>query len=72
LYFPLGPRDYFIGLIDDKMKYISPVIACICLTVIELYALSKNIDGTVLTFTVAAISGIAGYEIRNIRTEKRR
>jgi len=48
-----------------KMKAISPIIAIICITAIELVALFKGIDGKLLALAIAAISGLAGYKIRD-------
>ena len=36
-------------------------VALLCLTGLEIYALSIGIDGLVLTTVIAIIAGIAGY-----------
>ena len=38
------------------------VVAMICITVLEVIALLKGIDGTLLSTVVAIIAGLAGYK----------
>jgi len=35
----------------------------VCVTVLEVYALSKGINGTVLAAAVAVIAGLGGYVV---------
>jgi hypothetical protein len=44
-----------------KQNSLAPIIAMLCLTVIELTALHKGIDGALLTTVVGFIAGLGGY-----------
>jgi hypothetical protein len=44
-----------------KQNSLTPIIAMLCLTIIELTALHKGIDGTLLTTVVGFIAGLGGY-----------
>ena len=46
---------------QKKLDWRIAAIAIVALAVIEVYALSKGIDGTLMTIVVAAIAGIGGY-----------
>ncbi len=48
-------------------KIIVPVIAIITIGGIEFYALSQGINGVVMTCSIAAISGIAGYQLKGFK-----
>jgi len=41
--------------------------AMLCLTVIEALALWMGYNGTILALVLAAIAGLAGYQIKAIR-----
>ena len=46
------------------MKTNSVVItAIICLTILEIYALSQGMNGVLLTTVIAVIAGLAGWRI---------
>lgn len=47
-------------------------IAIVCITIIELFALYKGIDGQLMALTLAAIAGIAGYNLKTIVSEVKR
>jgi len=47
----------------EKINWIIPGVAIAALTIIEVVALLKGIDGTLLVLMVAAISGLAGWTI---------
>jgi len=53
----------------EIVKRNAPIIctAVICITIIEIVALLKGIDGKVLTLCVAAITGIVGYKFGDIK-----
>ena len=40
------------------------ITAIVCLTILELYALSQGINGQLFTLTLAAIAGAVGYVIQ--------
>ncbi len=42
------------------------ITAIFCLTALELFAMSKGIDGYLFTLIAIAIAGIAGFELRNV------
>jgi len=45
----------------------SETIAAIAgITIIELYALYQGIDGILLTFVIATLSGLGGYKFKNV------
>ena len=44
-------------------------LAIICITIIEIFALAKNIDGTLLSISIAAIAGLGGYELHSIKKD---
>ena len=42
------------------------VVAVICLTVLELYAMKMGLDGYLFSIVVMGIAGIAGFELPSI------
>ena len=42
------------------------IISILCISVVELYALSQGINGLGLSLAVAALAGLGGYEIQNL------
>jgi len=44
-----------------------PIIAIICIAILEAIALLKGIDGTIFSVSCAIIGGLGGYEIKVIR-----
>jgi len=49
-------------------KYLLQIIAILCLTILEIFAIVYNIDGFTLLGVVAVIAGIAGYRVAIQRT----
>ena len=49
-----------------KKGSIVSMMSIICISVVELYALSLGINGVALSLAVAAIAGLGGYEIHNL------
>jgi hypothetical protein len=49
------------------MKYLTPIIAIVCVTIIEVVALVNGFDGALLGLSMTVIGGICGYEIKKIR-----
>jgi hypothetical protein len=45
-------------------------IAILAITAIEIVALLRGIDGTILAGALTVIGGIAGYQIKKVRTPK--
>ncbi len=46
---------------------LTPIISMICLTVLEVIALYKNINGFLLVAVVTLIAGLGGYTLKNLR-----
>lgn len=49
-----------------KKKQVDWRVLCValaCLTALEIYALSRGINGTILTIVVGIIAGVAGFTI---------
>lgn len=44
-------------------------VALVCLTGIEIYALSQGINGTFLSIVIAIIAGIAGWTVPQLKTK---
>ena len=49
-----------------KMEVIVVLIAILAILVVELFALSKGINGQCLRFSVAAMAGLGGYLTKEI------
>ena len=45
-------------------------VALVCLTGLEIYALSQGINGTIFSVVIAIIAGIAGYTLPGQITTK--
>ena len=52
--------------------YLVPLIAILALVALETTALLRNVNGALLATVVAAIAGIAGYEINAIRNRPKK
>ena len=52
------------------MKW-TPIVAIACITIIEIVALLKGINGVLFSLVIAAISGLGGYQIRALVNHKR-
>lgn len=48
-----------------------PIVAIAVIGGLEWYALSKGINGVALTASIAAISGIAGYKVKDIFSKEK-
>ena len=44
-------------------------LAIICITIIEIFALAKNVDGTLLSIAITIIAGLGGYELHLFKDE---
>ena len=44
---------------EDKTT--QAIVAMVCITVIEIFAIYNKIDGTILSAVIAAIAGLGGY-----------
>lgn len=52
------------------MMPLKSLFAMGCITVLEIYALHKGIDGSILSVVVAALAGLGGYEIAKAKIKK--
>lgn len=55
---------------DDCIRLIDackPVVAILGIVTVELYALSKGINGVALSASIACISGLGGYYLKIMR-----
>ena len=50
-------------MMKQKIDWRIVCVALVCLTGIEIYALSQGINGTYLSIVIAVIAGIAGFVI---------
>ncbi len=45
------------------MKW-TPIIAMVCITGLEAFAINQGVDGAVFGIVIAALAGLGGYEIK--------
>ena len=45
------------------------LVAMVCVTAIELYALHLGMNGTVMSLSVACVAGLGGYELNKKKEE---
>jgi hypothetical protein len=50
------------------IKIIVPVVSMLCITAIELFAIHRGLNGTMLSVSIAAVAGIGGYQIHKIKS----
>ncbi len=43
---------------------IKAIVAMVCVTALEIYALSQGINGTLLSAGVAVLAGIGGFSVK--------
>jgi len=53
-----------------NMLKITPIIAIACIFTLELFSLSKGIDGKILALSVSAISGLGGFAVGRLLKKK--
>ena len=51
-------------MIENTIKV---VVAMICITALEMVAMSQGINGVMLSLTIAALAGLGGYEVKNVK-----
>lgn len=51
------------------MKQPTTIIAILCLTILEIFAIVHNIDGTTFLGVATIIGGLGGYQLHKIRTK---
>ena len=52
------------------MKW-TPIVAIICITVLEAIALLMGVNGVLFSLAIAALSGLGGYQIKSMVNNKR-
>lgn len=45
---------------------VTVIIAILCITALEVVALTQGIDGAIFGVAIAAIAGLGGYEIKAV------
>lgn len=53
----------------DKIDWRIVVTALVCITAIEIYAISQGFNGTLLKVVLVALAGIAGWTVPQLRTK---
>lgn len=48
------------------MKW-TPIVAIVCITILEVTALVKGVDGAVFGLAITALAGLGGYELKILR-----
>lgn len=51
---------------DQRKSGLISIFAIVVIAVLELYALSKGINGKCLTMSIAAIAGVGGFTLRGV------
>ena len=57
-----------MSIVAKRLKEIDFLAAIIAITIIECVAITNGIDGRVLILSIAAISGLGGYSLKDILT----
>jgi len=47
----------------SKFEFILPLVAMVFIFCLESYAISKGIDGKILTLSIGCLSGLGGYTL---------
>lgn len=50
---------------------ITPIIAILCITALEIVAITQGVNGAILGIVVAAIAGLGGYELKVLRDKRK-
>ena len=50
---------------------VTPIIAILCITGLEVVALTQGIDGAIFGIAIAAIAGLGGYEVKVWRDKRK-
>lgn len=50
---------------------LTPIVAIICITGLEIVALTADINGAIFGIAITAIAGLGGYEIRVLQEKKK-
>ena len=48
------------------MKW-TPIVALICITILEAIALVKGVNGAIFGLAITALAGLGGYELKILR-----
>ncbi len=46
---------------------ITPILAILCITALEVVAITQGVNGAVLGLVIAAIAGLGGWQAKNIK-----
>lgn len=47
----------------------TPVIAMLCITGLEIVALTQGVNGAIFGIVIAAIAGLGGYEVKVLKNK---
>lgn len=50
---------------------LTPIFAILCITGLEIVALTTGINGAIFGVAIAAIAGLGGYEIKVLRDKRK-
>lgn len=53
-----------------KQDWFIPLVAIVALTILEVAAIIKGVDGALFSSVIAIIGGIAGYKISKLKVKK--
>lgn len=54
-----------------KVVLAIPIMAMLCISGLEAFAISQGIDGAVFGIVIAALAGLGGYELKIIKDRKK-
>lgn len=50
-------------MLVELCKALTPIVACVCIAIVELKALELNIDGGVIFAALAGLAGLGGFHL---------
>jgi len=50
---------------------IIPIIAILCITILEIVAITQGINGALLAGSIAIIAGLGGYQVHRQKSKKK-
>jgi len=62
---PVTNGNYTNSRLSFAREKLSTITAIICITIVEIYALSQGIDGVALSTSIGIIAGLGGYALKN-------
>ena len=65
----MTPKEIVQKVIINTKAHLIIIIAMGCITLLELFALYKGIDGALLMSSLALIGGLGGYELKDMQNK---